>query len=76
MALNIHRTQGQISRQSGISLASVNRIIKSEKRRAHDLTEAIKIVRRDRCPNNTIDTAVGEWRKSLRACVHNVIYFR
>lgn len=51
-----HRTQRQIARQTGISLTSVNRIIKNDlrlkclkKRRAHELTEANKIARRDRC---------------------------
>ena len=55
-APNTHRTQGQIARQTGISLTSVNRIIKSDlrlkclkKRSAHELTEANKIARRERC---------------------------
>ena len=49
-----HSSQRQIARQVGISLTSVNRIIKNdlqlkchEKRRAHELTEANKKVRPD-----------------------------
>jgi len=41
----------------------------SLKHRAHELTEANKIARRDRCRIHVIDTAVGEWRKRLGACV-------
>lgn len=51
-----HRSRRQIARQTGISLTTVNRIIKNDlrlkclkKRRAHELTEANKIVRRNRC---------------------------
>jgi hypothetical protein len=51
-----HSSQRQIARQTGISLTSVNRIIKNDlrlkclkKRRAHELTEANKNARRDRC---------------------------
>jgi DNA-binding Lrp family transcriptional regulator len=51
-----HRTQRQISRETGISLTSVNRIIRKDlrlkclkKRRAHELTEANKNARCDRC---------------------------
>ena len=55
-APNTHRSQRQIARQIGISQTSVHRIIKSnlhlkwlKKRRAHELTEANKIARRDCC---------------------------
>ena len=55
-APSTHRTQRQIARQTGISVTSVHRIIKNDlrlkclkKRRAHELTEANKIARRDRC---------------------------
>lgn len=51
-----HSSQRQIARQVGISLTSVNRIIKNDlqlkchkKRRAHELTEANKKVRLDCC---------------------------
>lgn len=56
IAPQIHRSQRQISRDTGISLTSVNRIIKHDlhlkclkKRRAHELTEANKNARHDRC---------------------------
>ena len=51
-----HRTQRQIARQTGISLTTVNKIIKNDLRlkhlkkcRAHESTEANKIARRDGC---------------------------
>ena len=51
-----HLTQRQIAREVGISLTSVNRIVKKDlrltclkKRRPHELTEANKQIRLERC---------------------------
>ena len=55
-APNTHSSQRKIARQTGISVTSVNRIIKNDlqlrclkKRRAHELTNANKQTRLDRC---------------------------
>ena len=65
-----HSSQRQIARQVGISLTSVNRIIKNDlqlkchkKRRAHEITEASKKVRLDCC------------RKLLRRCSAATVNF-
>jgi len=51
-----HSSQRRISRRTGVSLGSVNRIIRKDLRltclkrcRAHELTDANKIARRERC---------------------------